>query len=109
MSLVICSRKFEYFDEIVKYFSNAFECRMAVAILSLPNGVDFSEYQPLYKSNGVSANGQSPFVNFALDQAIANLSVKPMKLMHVDSNLNLEGYNTSNSNSITIPQQGKLL
>lgn len=79
---------------------------MAVAILSLPSGVDFSEYSPQYKSSG-QPNGHSPFVNFAMDQSIENLSLKPMKFMHVDSNLNLEGLASSNSTSITIPQQGQ--
>ena len=89
------------------YFSNAFDCRMAVAILSLPNGIDFSEYSPQYKTNGILNGSNSPFVNFSLGQSTDNLSLKPVKFMHVDSNLNLEGLASSNSNSITIPQQGK--
>ena len=78
---------------------------MSVAILSLPNGVDFSELCPQYKATGLS-HSQS---NFSLAQSSDDLSLKPMKIMHVDSNLNLEGLGSSNSNSITIPQQGILL
>jgi hypothetical protein len=79
---------------------------MAVAILSLPNGVDFSEYCPQYKTNGMS---HSHSINFSLGQSSDDLlAVKPMKMMHVDSNLNLEGLGSSNSNSITInPQIGE--
>lgn len=77
---------------------------MAVAILSLPNGLDFSEYSPQYKTTGLV---HSHSVNFSIDQSMDDLSVKPIKLMHVDSNLNLEGLGSSNSNSITIPQPGE--
>lgn len=81
---------------------------MSVAILSLPNGVDFSEFFPQYRNNGMS---KSHSINFSLEQSRDDLSkevLKPMhKMMHVDSNLNLEGMGSSNSNSITIPQPGK--
>lgn len=85
--------------------SAAFDCRMAVAILSFPNGIDFSDYCPQYKSTGIS---HSTSINFNLGQSADDLSLKPMKIMHVDSNLNLEGLDTSNSNSFTIPQQGEI-
>lgn len=78
---------------------------MAVAILTLPKGIDFSEYSPQYKGSGVSGK-----INFGLERSTDDLSMgltlKPIKIMHVDSNLNLEGLGTSNSNSIVIPQQG---
>ena len=81
---------------------------MAVAILSLPNGIDFSDYQPQYtKISGHPGLTHSASINF-LAHSDNDLTVKPMKLMHVDSNLNLEGLSSSNSNSITIPQQGEL-
>lgn len=86
-------------------YSNAFECRMAVAILSLPSGVDFSDFFPQYKSPGLS---HSQSMNFSLGRSTDDLTLKPMKIMHVDSNLNLEGMGSSNSNSIVIPQQGEL-
>lgn len=77
---------------------------MAVAILSLPTGIDFSEYSPQYKNIGVSNTGH---VNFAMERShddLTPMGMKPIKLMHVDSNLNLEGLD-SNSNSYVIPQQ----
>lgn len=77
---------------------------MSVVILSLPNGVDFSEFCPQYKVNGLS-HSQSMSI---IGQSTDDLSSKPMKIMHVDSNLNLEGLASSNSNSITNPQQGML-
>lgn len=75
---------------------------MAVAILSLPFGVNFSQYVPEYKEN----NGT--FINFVTDIASNDdlRSGKPMRIMHVDSNLNLEAMGSS-SNSLNIPQNGK--
>lgn len=78
---------------------------MAVAILRLPTGIDFSEYSPQYKNNGQVLG----HTNFAVEHSnndLAHLGVKQIKLMHVDSNLNLEGLGSSNNNSIVIPQQG---
>ena len=81
---------------------------MAIAILRLPNGLDYSFLKPEY----IPA---APYQNIATsyDNPIAvsndNLSVKPSKLMHVDSNFNLNGMDQSNSNgnSYTTPQRGK--
>lgn len=78
---------------------------MSVAILSMPNGIDFSEFIPLYKHNGTP---QCDSVAISLSQSHEDLSPKPMKLMHMDSNLNLDGIESSNSNSYTIPQTGKI-
>lgn len=78
---------------------------MAVAILSLPTGLDFADYSPQYQTTGLV---NSHAVSFSLDQSMDDLSVKPLKLMHIDSNLNLAGLGSSNSNSITIPQQGEI-
>lgn len=79
---------------------------MAVAILRLPTGINFSEYSPRYENTGVTQS-----VNFAFQHSNEELSfgLKPLKLMHVDSNLNLEGLETSNSNSFVIPQQGLII
>lgn len=90
------------------YSSNAFDYRVAIAILRLPNGLDYSFLKPEY----IPA---APYKNIATcyDNPIAisndNLSVKPSKLMHVDSNLNLEAmdHSNSNGNSYTTPQRGK--
>lgn len=75
---------------------------MAVAILSLPFGVNFSQYVPEYKEN----NGTT--VNFDSEIPSNNdtRTGKPMRIMHVDSNLNLEAMGSS-SNSLNNPQNGK--
>lgn len=78
---------------------------MAVAILSLPYGVNFSQYVPEYKekeTNGV--------VNYATDIGSNDdlTTGKPLRIMHVDSNLNLEAMGSS-TNSLNIPQSGKLI
>lgn len=107
-----CS-KFESFptrftlQNFLSFHSNSFDCRMAVAILSLPTGIDFSDYFPQYKSSDSNGMSKSQSMNFCLDKSVDDLSLKPIqKMMHIDSNLNLEGMTSSNSNSITIPQQG---
>lgn len=78
---------------------------MAVAILSMPNGVDFSDYLPQYKGITHSHSMKS----FGRSTDDLTMSIKPLKLMHIDSNLNLEGLGGSNSNSITIPQPGTIV
>lgn len=77
---------------------------MSVAILSLPFGTNFSQYIPEYKENNNHAA-----VNFALDIGSNDdlRSGKPLRIMHVDSNLNLEAMGSS-TNSINSPQIGKL-
>lgn len=77
---------------------------MAVAILSMPSGVDFSDFFPQYK--GISHSHSMKSFGRSTDDL--TLSIKPLKLMHIDSNLNLEGLGSSNSNSITIPQPGTI-
>jgi hypothetical protein len=84
------------------YFSStAFECRMAVAIMSLPSGIDFSQYIPEYKESSTAVHFASEITN-SRDE----LATKTMKMMHVDSNLNLEGM-VSSTTSINAPQSGK--
>lgn len=75
---------------------------MAVAILGLPMGVNFSQYIPEFKDNN---NG---VVNYATDIGSNDdlRSGKPMRIMHVDSNLNLEAMGSS-TNSLSVPQSGK--
>lgn len=82
---------------------------MAVAILSLPNGIDFSDYKPQYKNTGILTKSSSA-INFNVNNTADDFLKlpRPLKMMHVDSNLNLEGLSSSNSNSITIPQPGEL-
>lgn len=81
---------------------------MAVAILSCPCGVNFSEYVPEIKDNNNSALSTS--INFATDLPSPNddmRSGKPMRIMHVDSNLNLEAMGSS-SNSLSVLQNRNL-
>ena len=85
---------------------------MAVAIVRLPNGLDFSDLTPEYTSVHMDTNAltvNSSFSNFnSLTISNDDLSLKPSKLMHCDSNLNLEGMMThSNTNSYTLPQPRK--
>lgn len=83
---------------------------MAVAIFRLPNGLDFSDLTPEYTSvhmdtNGLTAN--SSFSNLNSLTVSNDDLLKPSKLMHCDSNLNLEGmitHSNSNTNSYTLPQ-----
>lgn len=93
----------DFYIQLLSSYSNAFDCRMSVAILSMPNGVDFSEFYPQYKGSLSKSQSMKSFGRSTDD---LTLSIKPMKLMHIDSNLNLEGLGSSNSNSITIPQPG---
>lgn len=92
--------------KILLFSSNAFNCRVAIAILRLPNGLDFSFLSPNY----IPAAPNNKIASYDNPVAISNehLFVKPSKLMHVDSNLNLESMDQSNSNgnSYTIPQKG---
>lgn len=77
---------------------------MAVAILSLPSGIDFSEYIPEYKE--IHEMHNTPSIRFSSDLPDTDGS-KVLKIMHVDSNLNLEAMETSNA-SINMPQLGLL-
>ncbi|KAG5681039.1 hypothetical protein PVAND_010505 [Polypedilum vanderplanki] len=91
--------------QLETYFNSlhtAFECRMAVAILSLPSGIDFSQYVPEYKE-------QTPAVHFAseITSSRDEFASKTLKMMHIDSNLNLEGM-VSSTTSITTPQSAPL-
>lgn len=83
-------------------FSTAFDCRSAVALLSLPSGIDFSEYVPQYKETNNFLHSTS--VNFSTDVE-ASPEIKTSRFMHVDSNLNLEGM-VSSTSSINTPQKG---
>jgi solute carrier family 12 (sodium/potassium/chloride transporter), member 2 len=91
-------------QEILTYFNtihNAFESRVAVAILSLPNGTDFSEYFPEYNKISAPVSHVQSRVNFQLGQSQDDLTIKPKQLIHNDSNLNLEGMNSSYNNTIS--------
>lgn len=86
--------------------SNAFSQRMGVAVLRLPNGLDFSELTPkvVMPNNGMghlnTANAQG-FANELLPAANA-----ASELLHIDSNLNLANMdNASPNNSYTMPQE----
>lgn len=82
---------------------------MALAILRMPNGMDYS-YLNLEVNNDLTQNGlDSPTINQSNSSlaATGDLLVSSNRhLMHADSNLNLAGM-TSSTNTITIPQPGK--
>lgn len=86
-------------------YSNAFSQRMGVALLRLPNGLDFSELSPevtipphsLSHMNTANAQG---FTNELMPAANA-----ASELLHIDSNLNLASMDSPSPNSsYTMPQ-----
>lgn len=94
-------------EEVESYFNilnNAFSLRMGVAILRLPDGMDFSELNPEISYSGSNGLGH---VNTANAKGFTNILMPPgtaaSELLHVDSNLNLAGYDSTES-SYTVPQ-----
>ncbi|KAM8706746.1 hypothetical protein ACLKA7_010934 [Drosophila subpalustris] len=95
-------------EEVESYFAilhNAFSQRMGVALLRLPNGLDFSELSPevtippssLGHLNTANAQG---FTNELIPAATA-----ASELLHIDSNLNLASMDSPSPNSsYTMPQ-----
>lgn len=76
---------------------------MSVALLCLPTGINFSSYVPKFKSSNNYENGTT----FDTDLGPKHeLAVKTAKLMHIDSNLNLQGMGSSTS-SLNSPQMSK--
>lgn len=90
---------------VIKFFSTAFDCRTAVAILSMPLGINFSQYIPEFKD---ITNGGGGVVNYATDIGSTDdlNNKKPLKIMHVDSNLNLEAMGSSTNSLNTGVQNG---
>ncbi|KAH8330958.1 hypothetical protein KR067_009485 [Drosophila pandora] len=93
-------------EEVESYFAilyNAFSQRMGVALLRLPNGLDFSELNSEVTMPAVgmghmhTANAQG-FTNELMPAANA-----ASELLHIDSNLNLASMDSPNS-SFTMPQ-----
>lgn len=82
---------------------------MSLAILRLPNGLDFSHLtteivaEPAGMPAAVGSNSNFQTISTVLTDGLR----PPRKLMHVDSNLNLDSANGSNDNTLTIPQQGR--
>ncbi|KAL7038044.1 hypothetical protein ACKWTF_009435 [Chironomus riparius] len=93
--------------DLLTYFNSlhtAFDCRSAVALLSLPSGIDFAQYVPQYKESNNFLHSTS--VNFSTDVETSP-EIKTSRFMHVDSNLNLEGM-VSSTSSINTPQKAPL-
>ncbi|XP_058449562.1 bumetanide-sensitive sodium-(potassium)-chloride cotransporter [Malaya genurostris] len=95
--------------DLLTYYNvlhDSFDCRMAISILRLPDGLDFSHLTAeivstpdgLPDSNGSNANLQ------AISTIVADGLKPPLKLMHVDSNLNLDSMASSNNATLTTPQ-----
>lgn len=82
----------------------AFSLRMGVALLRLPDGLDFSELNPEISYAGSNGLGH---INTANAKGFTNLLAPQgnaaSELLHVDSNLNLAGLDSANS-SYTVPQ-----
>uniref|UniRef100_A0A7G3ATH7 Putative solute carrier family 12 n=1 Tax=Lutzomyia longipalpis TaxID=7200 RepID=A0A7G3ATH7_LUTLO len=98
-------------NELISYFTilhNAFTNRLAVAILRLPNGTDFSHlnvdipHTPVH--GGLTANNSTANFNTIDGNTTGDLlALRPNRFMHADSNLNLSALGTSTHNSLTIP------
>lgn len=97
--------------------SNAFTNRLAVAILRLPNGLDYSEINqnvnPTFKPfNGLMSQTSVLTLDSFTGESVCNtgditvLKSPHLQLMHIDSNLNLAGMVSAQS-TITEPQPGK--
>ncbi|XP_037815432.1 bumetanide-sensitive sodium-(potassium)-chloride cotransporter [Lucilia sericata] len=94
-------------QEVESYFNilnMSFSLRMGVAILRLPDGLDFSELNPEISYSGSNGLGH---INTANAKGFTNLLVPQgnaaSELLHVDSNLNLAAMDSANS-SLTVPQ-----
>lgn len=87
-------------------YSNAFANRMALAILRMPKGMDYS-YLNLEVNNDLTFSGlDSPTINQSQASlpATGDLLVNSNRiLMHADSNLNLSGM-ASSQTTLTTPQ-----
>lgn len=95
-------------DKFLFYpFSGAFTNRLAVAILRLPNGTDFSHLNveipntPIH--GGLTASNSSVNLGVMDVQMTGDLLTIKNRIMHADSNLNLAALGTSTQNSLTIP------
>lgn len=82
---------------------------MAVAILRLPKGLDYShlniEVSAAFASNGnLTTHSSTSNLGQSSEHATGDLkAADASQLMHADSNLNLAGMISSNS-TITVPQ-----
>lgn len=96
--------------ELIAYFNvldNAFDNRMAVAILRLQNGLDYSDLNTQINQMGID----NP--NFLLSNSTNSLNIsgdpanmiKPKPLMHADSNLNIDISSSHTSINIPVPQK----
>lgn len=97
--------------ELIAYFNvldNAFDNRMALAILRLPNGLDYSNLNT--QINQVSGIDNP---TFQLSNSTNSLNIsgdplgvsKPKPLMHADSNLNIDITGSHTSINIPVPQK----
>jgi solute carrier family 12 (sodium/potassium/chloride transporter), member 2 len=90
-------------------YSNAFDQRMSVAILRLPNGIDYSHIIPEFCMDS-SAGALSPS-NSTGNLAVYNTGgltvgntppiIRP-KLLHADSNLNIASMDHSSNPNLTV-------
>lgn len=97
--------------ELTSYFNvldNAFDNRMAVAILRLQNGLDYSDLNTqINQVNGID----NPMFQHSSSTNSLNVSsdplgaIKPKPLMHADSNLNINITGSHTSINIPVPQK----
>lgn len=80
---------------------------MALAILRLPNGLDFSHLTTELVTRSVPEPSHKELTN-AISMISSDGIQTPRKLMHVDSNLNLDTIAGSNQPTFATPQAGKL-
>ncbi|XP_029733780.2 bumetanide-sensitive sodium-(potassium)-chloride cotransporter isoform X1 [Aedes albopictus] len=93
--------------DLLTYYNvlhDSFDCRMSLAILRLPNGLDFSDLT----TEIVTRTVPMPNVLGSSNNAISTISSDgmrtPRNLMHVDSNLNLDSLGGSANQLSATPQ-----
>ncbi|XP_065092680.1 bumetanide-sensitive sodium-(potassium)-chloride cotransporter-like isoform X2 [Ochlerotatus camptorhynchus] len=78
--------------DLLTYYNvlhDSFDCRMSLAILRLPNGLDFSHLTTEIVTRSVPEPSPKE-INNAISMISSDGIQTPRKLMHVDSNLNLD-------------------
>ncbi|XP_062565625.1 bumetanide-sensitive sodium-(potassium)-chloride cotransporter isoform X2 [Armigeres subalbatus] len=94
--------------DLLTYYNvlhDSFDCRMALAILRLPNGLDFSDLNAEIVTRPVATPDNLKESNNAISTISSDGLRPPQKLMHIDSNLNLESYGGSTNQLSSVTPQ----
>lgn len=108
LPILLVIRGNEQLISLTYHFSNALNDRMALAILRMPKGMDYSYLN-------LEVNHDNGFDSPTINQSNTSLAgtgdlilTSNRHLMHADSNLNLAGMASSQS-TITTPQPRKIV